>query len=282
VTSETIRILHGESIDWIEFHRPEAANAFNAEMLAAFSNALHKLCKDGAPVIGIRGAGKGFSAGMDLGEYKSDGAITDDVLRLSSYVDRWREILGHPKPVIIAVHGYCIGVAAQVASFADILIVAEDARISEPTVPIGGGFIAPTWVSEVGARKAKELAFLPGNWIDGTSAAAWGWANAAVPAENLIACAEAMAERMAQVPRGVLTMKKRSINRAMMASGFAASLDAIAESDAILHSDPDVQAIRKELADNGLKNTIARFTGPSSNELFAAFNQGAGRKERMN
>jgi enoyl-CoA hydratase len=268
MTANHIRVQHGDAIDWIEFDRPEAANAFNAIMLREFSEALDQLVSGGAPVIGIRGAGKGFSAGMDLGEYNPGHTITGDVLRLSSYVDRWRAILNHPKPVIVAIHGYCIGVAAQVASFADILIVAEDARISEPTVPIGGGFIAPTWVGEVGARKAKELAFLPGNWIDGGTAASWGWANAAVPANKLTDCVEELAGRIALVPRGVLSMKKRSINRALQASGFETALAAIAESDAILHADPEVQSIRKQMNEVGLKATISRYAGQSSTQIF--------------
>jgi len=266
-----IRLEMGAHIDWIVLDRPAAANAFSSGMLEQFSTVLTGLETRGAPVVGIRSDGKGFGSGMDLGEYNADATPVDDVLRLSSYVDRWMAIWRHPKPVIIAVHGYCIGVAAQMATFADILLVAEDAMISEPTLPIGGGFIAPTWVSQTGARRAKELAFLPGNWIDGATAVDWGWANAAMPAENLVACAESLAERMAKIPAGVLTVKKRSINRAMEAAGFSASLSAIAESDAILHLEPEVVRIRKRLGSEGLKNTVAEFRGASSQEIFAKF-----------
>jgi len=266
-----IRLEMGAHIDWIVLDRPAAANAFSSGMLEQFSTVLTGLETRGAPVVGIRSDGKGFGSGMDLGEYNADATPVDDVLRLSSYVDRWMAIWRHPKPVIIAVHGYCIGVAAQMATFADILLVAEDAMISEPTLPIGGGFIAPTWVSQTGARRAKELAFLPGNWIDGATAVDWGWANAAMPAENLVACAESLAERMAKIPAGVLTVKKRSINRAMEAAGFSASLSAIAESDAILHLEPEVVRIRKRLGSEGLKNTVAEFRGASSQEIFAEF-----------
>src|SRR3546814_10107968 len=71
------------------------------------------------------------------------------------------------KPVIVAIHGFCLGIAAQLPCFADLTIVADDARIGEPGLPIGGGYIAPAWVSQVGAKRAKELAFLPGNHVDG-------------------------------------------------------------------------------------------------------------------
>jgi enoyl-CoA hydratase len=276
-TIDGIRVESGTAIDWIVLDRPQAANAFSREMLARFGVVLAQLKSTGAPVIGIRGAGKGFGSGMDLGQYNADGSPMEDVTRLSGYVDLWREIWRHPKPVIVAVHGYCIGVAAQMAGFADILVVAEDAAITEPTIPIGGGFIAPTWVHQVGGRRAKEFAFLPGNSIDGRTAAQWGWANAAVPAANLIACVEEMAARIALVPPGVLAMKKRSINRAMAAAGWEQSFSSVAESDAILHLEPEVQRIRKDLATKGLKETIAQFKGRGSQEIFRA--HGAGEQD---
>lgn len=268
-SQDGIRVESGAAIDWVVLDRPEAANAFSRAMLDRFAEVLRHLETHGAPVIGLRGAGKGFGAGMDLGQYNADGTPMQDVTRLAGYVDLWTRIWRHPKPVIAAVHGYCIGVAAQMAGFADIVVVAEDAAIIEPTIPIGGGFIAPTWVGETGAHRAKEFAFLPGNRIDGVTAAQWGWANAAVPAENLLACVEEMAGRIALVPAGVLAMKKRSINRAMEASGWLQSLSAIAESDALLHLEPEVQAIRKALATDGIKQTAARFGGASSREIFA-------------
>jgi len=274
-TIDGIRLERGSAIDWIVLDRPEAANAFSREMLARFGTVLRDLKADGAPVIGIRGAGKGFGAGMDLGQYNAEGSPMEDVTRLSGYVDLWRDIWRHPKPVIVAVHGYCIGVAAQMASFADILVVAQDAAITEPTIPIGGGFIAPTWVHQVGGRRAKEFAFLPGNSIDGRTAVEWGWANAAVPAENLVACVEELASRIALVPPGVLAMKKRSINRAMEAAGWDQALSAIAESDAILHLEPEVRRIRAQLSTIGLKATVAEFKGRGSQEIFNLYGAGS-------
>jgi enoyl-CoA hydratase len=273
-TPPPLRIEPGESIDWIVLDRPDAANAFSTALLDAFSEALARLETQGAPVIGIRGAGKGFSAGVDLAEYNADSTPAQDVARLRRNLDRWLALWRHPKPVIVAIHGFCMGIAAQLPSFADITVVAEDARIGEPGIPLGGGYIAPTWVPQVGAKRAKELAFLPGNVVDGCTAEAWGWANAAVPADQLIACVEALAERIACVPLPVLTTKKRSINRAMEAAGFLAALNAIAESDAILHLEPSVLALRERLAKEGLKPVLADFRGESSTQIFQRFKKG--------
>ena len=266
-----LRIESGTAIDWIVLDRPDASNALSAALLDAFSAALDRLAGEGAPVIGIRGEGKGFSAGIDLSEYVAGGTIVEDVTRLRRNLDRWLAMWRHPKPVIVAIHGFCLGIAAQMPCFADLTIVADDARIGEPGLPIGGGYIAPAWVSQVGAKRAKELAFLPGNHVDGATAEAWGWANAAVPADELIACVEALAARIAKIPPPVLAMKKMSINRAMEASGFLAAVNAVAESDAILHFEPAVLELREALGQDGLRETLARFRGESSTEIFRRF-----------
>lgn len=266
-----IRIEQGDSIDWIVLDRPDHANALSSALLDQFSEALDRLSRDGAPVIGIRGAGKGFSAGVDLGEYNSGATPVEDAMRLRRNVERWLQIWNHPKPVIAAIHGYCVGVAAQLPVFADMTIVAEDARISEPKIPLGGGYVAPAWTHLVGAKRAKELSFLPGNEIDGRTAAAWGWANAAVPAADLMTCVEALARRIALTPGPVLAMKKRSINRTMEAGGFLAGLNAVSETDALLHFEPAVVALRRRIGDEGLKATIADFAGASSTAIFESF-----------
>jgi enoyl-CoA hydratase len=258
----TIRIDDEQAISWIVLNRPDQSNALSPTLLDEFSRALEHLREAGAPVIGIRGEGRGFCAGMDLGHYGGDSAIPDlaeDQARLQRNVDRWLAIWDHPKPVIAAIHGYCLGVGAQMCSFADLTIVAHDTRIGEPTVPIGGGYVAPTWVPQVGIRRAKELSFIPGNWIDGRTAVEWGWANHSVPAADLFSAVRSLAERMALTPPTVLAMKKRSINRAAEAAGFRDALAHIAEADALLHIDPAVLAIRQRIRVNGLKTVMAEY-----------------------
>lgn len=266
-----LRIEHGEAISWIVLDRPSAANAFNGALLDAFSDALFVLETQGAPVVGVRGEGKGFSAGADLSEYNADATPVEDVARLRRNLDRWLAMWRHPKPVILAVHGFCMGIAAQMPCFADLVLVADDARIGEPGIPLGGGYVAPAWAHHVGARRAKELAFLPGNWVEGKTAVEWGWANAAVPAGELISCVEALAARMAMIPAPVLTIKKQSINRAMEAQGFLSAVNAVSESDAILHLEPAVLAMRQRIADEGLMDVVKHYRGESSTQIFNRF-----------
>ena len=270
-----LRIETGDAISWIVLDRPDHSNAFSTGLLDAFSDALTQLETQGAPVIGVRGAGRGFSAGADLSEYNAGATPMDDVARLQRNLERWIAMWRHPKPVIVAIHGFCMGIAAQMPSFADITVIAEDARIGEPGIPLGGGYVAPSWVAHVGGKKAKELAFLPGNHIDGKTAEEWGWANASVPADQLIACVEELAGRMAKIPLPILTMKKRSINRAMEAEGFLAAVNAVAESDAVLHLEPSVLAMRERLGSEGLKPVLADYRGLSSTQIFQKYKKGS-------
>jgi enoyl-CoA hydratase len=272
---QELLVEHRGSISWIVLNRPAQANALSGRLLEQFSAALERLKNEGCPVIGIRGAGKGFCAGMDLGQYGGAAAIDPvaDAARLNGNVGRWLAIWDHPKPVIAAVHGYCAGAGAQLCVFADLTIVADDVRISEPGAPIGGGFIAPTWVGQVGAKRAKEFAFVPGNSIDGPTAVQWGWANHCVAANKLIAAVEALAARIALVPSDVLRVKKLSINRAAEAAGFRAATAGIAEADALLHLSPAVLAIRERMATLGLKAVLDDYKGPSSTVLMNEWNE---------
>ena len=270
-SSAVVRIEHDGPLTWIVLNRPEVGNALSPALLDAFSDALDRLRTEGGPVIGIRGEGKGFCAGMALGSYGGgDNGPADpmaDQSRLQANVERWLRMWDHPKPIIAAVHGYCLAAAAQMCVFTDITVVTDDVRIGEPTIPIGGGFIAPAWVSLVGHKRAKEFAFVPGNWIDGPTAVSWGWANHSVPADQLLPAVRSLAERIALTPPEVLRLKKLSINRAAEAAGFRQALSGIAEIDALLHLAPAVLEVRQRMKDQGIKAVIQQYKVPPTSPL---------------
>jgi enoyl-CoA hydratase/carnithine racemase len=257
----SIRVEHRGPISWIVLDRPAKANALSNAMLDEFSDALTRLAHTGGPVIGVRGAGKGFSAGYDLDQVGTPKAPdpVGDRERLAHNVNRYLAIWDHPKPVIAAVHGYCIAGATQLCVFTDLTVVAEDARIGEPALPLGGGYIAPLWAPLVGPKRAKELAFLPAHTIDGRTAVEWGWANRAVPAADVVGTVEELAARIALIPSDVLRIKKLSVNRSMEAMGVRTAAAAVPEMDALLHLSPSVAELRSWIADVGLKEAVATF-----------------------
>jgi enoyl-CoA hydratase len=256
-----IRLENDGPLTWIVLARPGKANALSNELLDEFSDALEWLRDQGGPVIGIRGDGAGFSAGYDIGQVAAP-RVPDpigDRTRLQRNLDRYLAIWEHPKPVIAAVHGYCIAGASQLVTFTDITVVADNARIGEVTIPIGAGYVSPVWATLVGPKRAKELAFVPGNWVDGPTAVEWGWANHSVPADRLLAAARSLAERIALISPDLLAIKKFAINRALDAMGVRNAVSAIADADALAHLTPDVAEIRERIATQGLKEVMASY-----------------------
>jgi enoyl-CoA hydratase len=259
-----IRVEDDGPLTWIVLDRPEKANALSNELLDEFSHALEGLRTTGGPVVGIRGEGRGFCAGYDVTQVGVP-AQPDPVAdrnRLRRNLDRFLAIWEHPKPVIAAVHGYCIAGGSQMCVFTDITVVAEDAKIGEPAIPLGGGYIAPLWATLVGPKRAKELAFVPGNSVDGRTAVEWGWANHAVPAGDLLDAVRGLAARIALTPPDVLAMKKLSVNRAMDAMGTRQAAASVSESDALLHLSPAVLEIRERIRNEGLKPVMADYRVP--------------------
>jgi enoyl-CoA hydratase len=267
---ENLRIEHvGDHLTWIVLDRPDKANALSHDLLEELSSAFAELVDEGGPVIAIRGEGRGFSAGYDIGAVgkKAELGPIADRARLQGYVDRYLAIWDHPKPVIAAVHGFCMAGATQLCTFTDITVVADDAKIGEPKLPIGGGFIAPIWAPLVGPKRAKEMAFVVGNTIDGPTAVEWGWANHSVPAEDLIPAVEGLARRIALTPPEVLRVKKLSINRAMESMGLRHATTSAAEMDTLLHLAPEVLEVRKWMGEVGLGDAIKKYKVPPSTPL---------------
>lgn len=256
-----IRLDDRGALTWIVLNRPDRANSLSNEMLDEFSDALQKLAGQGSPVIGIRGEGKGFSAGYDIGQVGQPKAADPvaDRNRLQRKIDRYLAMWDHPKPIIAAVHGYCIAGATQMCVFSDITIVTHDAKIGEPALPLGGGYIAPLWAPLVGPKRAKELAFIVGNSIDGRTAVEWGFANHSVAPDQLIPEVEAMAEKIARTPSDILRVKKLSINRTMEAMGVRNAAMLVSDMDALLHLSPAVAEVRELVRDVGLKGAMSHF-----------------------
>ena len=261
-TYEHIRLDADGALTWLTLNRPDKLNAMSKPLLEEFSSALATLADDEATrVIAIRGAGRAFSAGYDI--ERSDEAaevdIVDDYLTHVGYLNRFLEIWDHPKPVIAAVHGYCLAGATQLCTFCDITVVAEDAVVGWPSLPLGGGYISPLWVPLVGPKRAKQMSFVPGSRISGKTASDWGWANYAVPAAELEANVRQLASEIARIPTSTLRMKKMAINRVADAMGFRNIVPMGAETDALLHYSQAVKELARLIQENGLKRAIAIF-----------------------
>jgi enoyl-CoA hydratase len=216
----------------VTLNRPERLNAIDDRMPREIRRAVEAANGDDrVHVIVLAGAGRAFCAGYDLKkfaegdrssrwtqempwdpmqDYRGMKANTDDFFSL------WRSY----KPVICKVHGYAVAGGSDIALCADIVIMAEEARIGYMPARVWGCPTTAMWVYRLGAEKAKRL-LLTGDTIDGRTAKAWGLVYDAVPAAKLDAAVEALARRMAGVPKNQLMMQKLMINQAYENMGLA-------------------------------------------------------------
>lgn len=261
---EMIDVRREGRLAWITLNRPQKLNALNHRLLGELDEALEGERRSDSRVLVLRGAGRAFSAGYDIsGDSEEMSGSRDSVgdrEHLARYIEHYLRLWDHPKPVIAAVHGYCMAGATQMCVFCDLTVVAEDAVIAaSPAVPVGGGFISPLWTSLVGPKRAKHMSFVANNRISGATAAEWGWANFAVPPDQLESRVRELALEIAKTPSSLLRMKKLAVNRVMELQGFRTAAFMGADTDALLHETTAVRATQESIREHGLKETIRRF-----------------------
>jgi enoyl-CoA hydratase len=180
--------------------RPQVLNALNKETLEALGSVLKILEKE--PEISaviLKGAGrKAFVAGADIRELAELSPLA-----AAEYSTHGQEVLGlvdaFPKPVIAAIHGYCLGGGCELAMACHVRIASEQARLGQPEVTLGlipgfGG--TQRLLRLVGKGRALEL-LLSGNMISAAEAERIGLVNRVVSAEDLMPTCLELAERMA-------------------------------------------------------------------------------------
>ncbi|XP_034494522.1 delta(3,5)-Delta(2,4)-dienoyl-CoA isomerase, mitochondrial isoform X2 [Ailuropoda melanoleuca] len=142
VTAAQKHVLH------VQLNRPEKRNAMNRAFWREMVECFNKIARDpDCRAVVISGAGKMFSAGIDLMDMASEilQPHGDDVARISWYlrnlISRYQETFNViekcPKPVIAAVHGACIGAGVDLITACDVRYCAQDACFQVKEVDIG-------------------------------------------------------------------------------------------------------------------------------------------------
>jgi enoyl-CoA hydratase len=209
----------------VTLNRPARLNAINEAMPGEIRAAVEAANADpDVHVIVLAGGGKAFCAGYDLkifAESAGESAVTQDMpwdpMRdyklMKGYTDDMLSLWRSYKPVICKIHGYAVAGGSDIALCADIVIMAEDAKIGYPPARVWGCPTTAMWVYRLGAEKAKRM-LLTGDLITGVEAKTMGLVYDAVPAVQLDAAVDALAQRMAGVPKNQLMMQKLMINQA--------------------------------------------------------------------
>jgi enoyl-CoA hydratase len=259
-------------------NRSAKLNALSGELLSRFDAALDELLANAAVrCIIVRGAGSSFSAGYDVGARPPPGSADEfedvtgsqagqpssvaDWARIRAGIERWLRVWHCAKPVIAAVHGYCLGGATQLAVCCDLTVVASDAVIGWPALPLGAGLLGPTSAWLIGPKKAKELSFIAGSRMTGAEAHQLGWANCAVPEQEVLPTAARLAALIGRTPPELIALKKQAVNKVMDVQGFSAAVMAGAEFDALAHASADARAVRAKIRQLGWRAAADWYQG---------------------
>ncbi len=208
----------------LTLNRPETLNAMNEAMMAELERCLIDIAADPeVRAVVLTGAGRGFSSGGDQkrergaeGDQKFfDGDLGGNVVeRLNRCVLRLQQL---PKPVIGCINGVAVGAGCNLALATDLRIASDASRFGEVfsrigLVPDGGGtYLLPRLV---GTSKALELIML-GDIIDAEEALRIGLVNRVVPADQLAAETQQLAERLANGPTLAHGLAKTGVYQGM-------------------------------------------------------------------
>ncbi|RIJ13766.1 crotonase/enoyl-CoA hydratase family protein [Henriciella mobilis] len=261
----------------ITLNRPDKLNALTMKMQAELSEALWQADNDrDVHCVIIKGAGRGFSAGYDLsgssavpvsrldsetGNKRGARSVDDDIWQLER-AQRYRmAIFDLHKPVIAQVHGPCVAGGTDIALLCDIVIIADDAKVSFPAGRNLGALPNQMWLYNVGPQWTKRL-MLTGDSITGTEAAQLGFAMKAVPADMLEAEVEGLADRMALIDPDILAANKRAINLGMELMGARTMQRLAVENDVRGHQAASAHAFVKRVGEAGLKQALSERDTP--------------------
>ncbi len=243
-----------DGVALVTLNRPEAMNALSKALRAELARVFAALNDDdGVRAVVLTGAGRAFTAGLDLKELGADASALGAANATDARSNPVAAIETCAKPVIGAINGAAITGGFEVALACDILIASTNAKFADTHARVG---IMPGWgLSQklsrlVGVSRAKE-ASLSGNFIDAETALAWGLVNRVVAPEELLPAALKLAADIASAPADRVQAYKRliddgyarSFGKAMKLEGKRSSkLNAAVTPDAVAKSREGVMA----------------------------------------
>ncbi len=255
-----VRIERDGAIGWVVLNRPDQINAINDGIRRGVPAALAELDADPAVrVIVIRGEGpRGFCAGADIKERRD--AETSLQVRRRMEGARWIESLDRvAKPVVAAIHGYCMGGGLELALACDMRFASPDAVLALPETGLGlipGGGGTQRLPRLVGPGRAMDI-LLTGSRLDAAQAQAIGLVTrVASSADALLAEVRELAGQIAARPPTATAHAKQAA-RAAMTLDLKSGLDRELDLFALLAPMHDV----KEAALAFREKRAPRFTG---------------------
>jgi len=136
---KTVILEKKDGIAILTLNRPEKLNAVNQEMRSEISGILEDLERDeGIRVVVFTGAGRGFCAGADIGEFRDSendpelqNSVNENMFRMAE------RIYSFEKPTIGAINGVAAGDGAQWVLAFDLNVASEKAKFGWTATAIG-------------------------------------------------------------------------------------------------------------------------------------------------
>ncbi len=242
-----LRLDVDDGIGVLTLDRPDKLNAWSWEasrQLGARADQIR--FDDRIRVVVVRGEGRAFCAGVDLGMPEDRVTGRSPAEKVRNYYEgirwvheRFRVFSELPQPIVCAVQGYCLGFGFELALMADIRLAADDAVFALPEATVGvsvdaGGDLH--LAHEVGAGWAKLLAFT-GRRIDAATAERLGIVQQVTGPDELTPAAMALAaEIAANAPLAVQSIKRtvdafayRGLAEALKFEAMSASVEFVSE-----------------------------------------------------
>jgi enoyl-CoA hydratase/carnithine racemase len=237
----TIIVEKKGHIGWITLNRPEAKNTFTGPLARELNTALEALDDDDdVRVVVIRAAGKHFSTGIDLGEFK--GKNHQEYRELVKLMDQHNHTIARmKKPVIASVKGYAVANGAGLTFACDMVVAAESAKFGTTAINVGLICLGPAvpLARSVGRKKTLEMV-LTGDVISAAEAERLGLVNRVVPDDQLEEATFELASKLAAKSPLALQIGKAGIY-GMADLPYHESLDYVGELFASLCSTEDAQ-----------------------------------------
>lgn len=231
--------MRSEAVALITLNRPQALNAFNAEMRRDLLDAVSRASSDPAiRAFVVTGEGRGFCAGADVTDASHQRSI-EDILN-AEYGAFLTIIQGCDKPAIAAINGPAAGIGMTLALTCDLRVIAEDAYLMSAFSNIGlipDGGLSWLLTQEVGYARAYQLA-IEAEKISAARCVELGLVNRIVPNADVVSNAVRWGQSIAERAPIAMNLTKRAF-RAAAQNGLknAMAFEAMLQKTAIASED---------------------------------------------
>jgi enoyl-CoA hydratase len=191
-------------------------NAQDVELLQELTGALGELQRSGGGALVVTGAGRAFSAGVDLNRVVEGGAGYTDRL-IPALSEAFEAMFCYPGPTVAAINGAAIAGGCVLACACDRRLISPEAQIGASEVRVGVPFpVAALEVMRYACGDRAEDVLLGGGLYRGDEAIANGLAHRVI-AEDLVGAAVAEASDLGGIPVDAYRHTKAQLRAATVA-----------------------------------------------------------------